>query len=394
MSLRRSFRRRHHRAPRIRSRRQIVPSFLARLNWSRGALLAGTSAIALALTGLHPTHAMQVGNSGAGTSAVTIAAQQAQQAAQQAQQAGQAASQALTRASHALQSMQAIQAAARAAAQAAQSSATLPNVSVPNGIGTGGLLPNNPGTWTGAKAPTQSVDSSGQTNVTVDQTQAQAILNWTTFNIGSKTTLTFDQQGNSNWVALNRVDASTGPSQILGNIKADGIVLVINQSGIIFGGGSQINVGSLVASSANITDAQFLANGIYSTQNGSLYLPSFTGAGQGATGGLGGKIIVEAGAQITTNAPTSVSSGGGYVLMMGTEVDNAGSISTPMGQTELAAGQDFTLGSGFGSDPNQFSPTRGNEIAIATDTANGGIVDNTGLIFAQQGDITLAGHNI
>ena len=39
------------------------------------------------------------------------------------------------------------------------------------------------------------------------------------------------------------------PSMILGAIKADGAVYVINPNGIIFGAKSQINVHSLIASS-------------------------------------------------------------------------------------------------------------------------------------------------
>ncbi len=53
-----------------------------------------------------------------------------------------------------------------------------------------------------------------------------------------------------NWIALNRViDPSGVPSQILGQIKAEGSVYLINQNGIIFGGGSQVNVHTLIASS-------------------------------------------------------------------------------------------------------------------------------------------------
>jgi hypothetical protein len=51
------------------------------------------------------------------------------------------------------------------------------------------------------------------------------------------------------------------------------------------------------------------------------------------------------------------------VLLMGTEVDNAGSITTPKGQTELAAGDDFILRPGYGTNANQYSTTRGNEVA-------------------------------
>src|SRR5262249_2366114 len=39
------------------------------------------------------------------------------------------------------------------------------------------------------------------------------------------------------------------PSQILGSIKAEGTVYLINQNGIVFGGSSQVNVNSLLVSS-------------------------------------------------------------------------------------------------------------------------------------------------
>ncbi|MFH0297953.1 filamentous hemagglutinin family protein [Bradyrhizobium sp. 31Argb] len=330
-------------------------------------------------------------NGSAVRSAPNLAADAASLAAQQAAGAAKQTQDSLARAARAVQDIQAMQAAARGAAQARQTSITAPVV-VPNGLGAGGLqvAPGAaPGSalWRGANAPTQSVDAAGQTQVGIQQTSARAILNWSSFNVGARTTLTFDQQGNATWVALNRVAGATAPSQILGNIKADGQVYVINQNGIIFGGGSQINVGSLIASSAAITDSQFLDSGIYSTRSGSSYAPSFTGAG--------GKIVVENGALITTNAASLVTSGGGFVLMMGSQVDNAGTIATPKGQALLAAGDAFILRPGFGTNSNQASTTRGHELApvIAVGSASG-VVSNSGLIFAQQGDITLAGRTL
>ncbi len=47
---------------------------------------------------------------------------------------------------------------------------------------------------------------------------------------------------------------------------------------------------------------------------------------------------------------------------MGSEVDNAGSITTPKGQTELAAGDAFILRPGYGTKANQYSSTNGNEV--------------------------------
>jgi filamentous hemagglutinin family protein len=352
---------------------------------SRRLLLTGASTLALVLAAPDLVYARSLNGSGV-VSAPNIAADAATLAAQQAAAVARQTQGSLARAARALQDMQALQAAARAAAVAGQTSVTAP-LHVPNGLGAGGLLPNIPAGWTGANTPTQSVDASGQTQVGIRQTTQQAILNWQSFNVGARTTLTFDQQGNANWVALNRVNNATAPSQILGTIKADGHVYVINRSGIIFGGSSQVNVGSLIASTADIADGQFRTNGIYSTQTGNIYAPSFTAAG--------GKVVVEAGAAISTRAPSSVTSGGGTVLMIGSQVENAGSIVTPKGQTLLAAGDDFILRRGFGTEGNATSTTRGIEISTAIGVGSqSGRVSNSGLIFAQQGDVTLAGRTL
>jgi filamentous hemagglutinin family protein len=352
----------------------------------RLALLAGASGVAMGLivfgSGDALARALNGGGGGGALSAPNIASDAAARAAAQAAAAAQQTQQSLARAARAVQDMHGIQAAARAAAAAAQMSATAP-IAVPNGLVAGGLDAPAPQNWIGANKPTDSVDASGRTQVRIEQTTQKAILDWKSFNVGARTTLTFDQKGNANWVALNRVNAQTGPSQILGNIKADGHVYVINQSGIIFGGNSQINVGALIASTAKISNEQFLASGIYSTKIDSTYTPSFTEAQ--------GKIVVESGALITTPAPKSVTSGGGFVLLLGNEVVNSGSITTPKGQAVLAAGDDFILRKGVGTDGNLFSTTRGSEVAPVFTTGSSGVVTNNGLMFAQQGDVTLAG---
>lgn len=367
------------------ARMQAVAIVSAGSPLSRRLMLASVSVVSV-LLGPAGVDARPLNGGSGAVSAPSLASDAAAMAAQQAAAAARQTQGSLARAARALQDMQAVQAAARAAAAAQQTSMTAP-VAVPNGLGAGGLLPNMPAGWSGANAPTQNVDGAGQTQVNIRQTTQQAILNWQSFNVGARTTLTFDQQGNGSWVALNRVTGATAPSQILGNIKADGQVYVINQSGIIFGGNSQINVGSLIASTAGISDSQFRANGIYSTQTGNVYAPSFTVAG--------GKVVVEAGASISTAAPSSVTSGGGFVLMIGSQVENAGSISTPKGQTLLAAGDDFILRRGYGTDANQFSTTNGSEIApVIRAGSSAGRVTNTGVVLSQRGDITLAGRTV
>lgn len=280
----------------------------------------------------------------------------------------------------AIAAQQAAQAAGRQAALAAPTD-------IPDGLGEGGLkvdasLPFEQA-WQNAKAPVQS-QADGRTTVTVEQTADRAILNWETFNIGRQTTLQFDQQ--SNWAVLNRVnDPSARPSQIQGQIKADGTVMVANRNGVVFSGSSQVNVRNLAVAAAAISDSQFRERGLYFDANGSQ--PSFTDAA--------GAVRVEQGALLQTANPASSTAAGGYVLLLGSEVENAGQIVTPKGQTTLAAGDSFYIRRGVGTDGNLRSTTRGNEVAtsLAADSAAGRLV-NQGLIQAATGDITLTGRQV
>ena len=285
------------------------------------------------------------------------------------------------------------QAAGRAAAQALTSN-------VPDGLGKGGLDPvSNPlaidkdptglSTWQGADAPVQTT-SNGATQVTVEQTDSRALLDWTTFNVGKDTTLVFDQKqngvGQTSWVVLNRVvgqlDPNTGlrnpklapsPSQILGSIKADGTVLVLNQNGILFGGTSQVNVNSLGVTSLEIgraldpasgtpltiaqRNAEFLQFGLlgFADQASATDKPSaFTFSAQAidATSNdpvTEGAVEVQAGAQIQSGQ-------GGFLLFTGPKVTNAGHLISPLGQVTLQAGRQILLSRSEGSaasiDPN------------------------------------------
>ena len=180
----------------------------------------------------------------------------------------------LSRTTQALQAVQTMQSAARNMAQSGPNNLGLdPNhpgqqlPNVPNGLTTGGLqaapgATANSALWQNANLPTQST-SNGQTTVTITQTAPKAILTWQTFNVGKNTTADFNQSagtqnGTNGWIALNRVLDPTGvPSQILGSIRADGQIYLINQNGIIFGGRSQVNVNTLIASTLNTPDAAF-----------------------------------------------------------------------------------------------------------------------------------------
>ncbi|RRJ94968.1 filamentous hemagglutinin N-terminal domain-containing protein [Opitutaceae bacterium TAV4] len=281
----------------------------------------------------------------------------------------------LARTTAAVHAVRLAQAQARAAAQAAVSN-------IPNGLKPGGLVVADgatPGSnlWLGAQSPTEST-AGGHTTVDIKQQAAKAILTWQEFNVGKDTTLKFDQAGNKDWIALNRVnDPSASPSQILGQIKADGQVYILNKNGILFGGASQINTATLVASSLNISDENFQKEFVTSNWQ---QTPTFQ-ADPGVTAGL---VKVEAGAHIQTDAS-------GRVFLLGGNVENHGTISTPDGQTILAAGQSAYI------KASTESTLRGWEIEVAgngnPDSSLGNAI-STGEIIAERGNITLVGKNV
>lgn len=266
---------------------------------------------------------------------------------------------------------------------------------VPDGLGIGGLQVVAGATaggtaWQGASLPAQARTAAGHSSVSVTQSTSTAILNWSTFNVGRNTDLSFVQKDStgadqSGWVVLNRVTDPTGnPSTILGSITAPGHVYVINGNGIIFGAGAQVSVGALIASSAGITDAQLTSLGIYSAASGTTYKSSFTNAASASA------VTVEQGALIITALPGAATEGGGSVMLLAGQVSNAGEVMTPQGQTILAAGNSFMLRPGVSTNGNATSTTRGTEIAVF----RGGAVANTGFISAPLGDITLVGHSV
>lgn len=277
--------------------------------------------------------------------------------------------------------------AAQQAAQAAGRQFALGQPqSVPNGLGEGGLkVDENPLTqgWTHANGPQQS-QSGGKTTVRIEQTADKAILNWETFNVGRDTTVEFGQQ--ASWAVLNRVnDPNARASVIAGQINAPGTVLLVNRNGILFSGSSQVNVRNLVAAAATISDDQFSKNGVYVDFNGTQ--PTFTDAF--------GKVEVQRGAQLQTLPAGSSTQSGGYALLLGSDVRNDGTIVTAKGQTTLAAGDSFYIRRGVGTEGNQQSTTRGNEVATSLKSdSQAGTVVNSGIIQAATGDITLTGHQV
>ena len=296
------------------------------------------------------------------------------------------------------QSLLSLQNAARAAAQAAASS-------VPNGLVTGGLQVANGASagsllWSGAALPVQQV-AGGLTQVTIAQTSPQAMLTWDAFNIGRETALKFDQSlGGANqgqWIAFNKiVDPSGNPTRILGSIEAPGQVYVINPNGVIFSGTAQVNTRTLVASSLplneslvargvlNNPDTQFLFTGL--AVAGGAQTNAFTPPAPLAAGGHYGDVLVEAGALL--NSPSNADKSGGRVALIGPNVTNAGTISTPDGQTLLAAGLQVGL------EASSDATLRGLNIHVGNVGDYAGTATNSGLIDSARGAVTVVGKTV
>lgn len=157
-------------------------------------------------------------------------------------------------------------------------------------------------------------------NMTVHQGKPRAVIHWQNFDIGSQASVHFDQQSSS-WKALNRVTGN-GYSQIFGNLTAKGQVYILNQNGIYFGSGSQVNVHSLTASALNLKDDDFLNLPDFSQGGKETYTydPSFA---NDAT---------------VSNHGTITAGELGSVFLIGPQVENNGTITARGGHAGLFAG--------------------------------------------------------
>lgn len=254
------------------------------------------------------------------------------------------------------------------------------------------LRPNNDGTY-------RVNGAYGQ----IDQAVQRAIFNWTNFDIGSGGHVHFNQPANGS--AINRI-ASANPSVIMGRLTATGQIYLINQNGVIFGNGARVDVGSLVASSLDIKDSVFKSdNGWFSLQSsgGKLQNPTFcyninfcnsddTGdyTAQDLANISSGKSFV----RVEEGAELNAAKGKG-IYIFAPRIENAGKISTPEGQTILAAGAKVYLSApneedtrlrGFLVEVDPYKDGSGNNIGGSVS------IERLGQVLAERGgNITIAG---
>lgn len=162
-----------------------------------------------------------------------------------------------------------------------------------------------------------SVTQNGK-EMTIRQNSGRLAMDWTGFSVGKDETVRFQQPG-KDALALNRVTGNQ-QSVIDGSLLSNGHVLLVNPNGVVIGKNASIDVGGLVASTAQVKD-NFMKE--FGNSTGAFSL-----------GGVSdGKIINEG----------TIKAEGGLVALHAAKVENRGTISNTGGSAVLAAADTLTL---------------------------------------------------
>ena len=206
-------------------------------------------------------------------------------------------------------------------------------------------------------AGSASIVATDPASTLIVQRGRNAVINWQNFSIGAGASVTF-QQPDSASIALNRVTGQ-GASIINGNLLANGQVWLVNGNGILFGQGSRIDVGGLIATTSDIKDADFLS-GRYAFGN--------------ASGNPDAAVINQGSIKAAT---------GGSAVLSGLRVVNEGLIQAKLGHVVLGGANAFSVA--FDGD-NLLRYQIAAPVTVAPKDADGkpaaALVSNSGAIVA------------
>ncbi|MFU4390001.1 MBG domain-containing protein [Pseudomonas paraeruginosa] len=216
---------------------------------------------------------------------------------------------------------------------------------------------------TGAQFNPNEIKISQQGKTTlIDQSTQRAIINWKGFDVSADEAVRFNQPGVTS-STLNRVTAGQ-ESVIAGRISAPGQVIIYNSNGVVFSGTAKVDVGSLITTTANISDEHFRQGKLIFDQPGN---PN---------------------ARIVNDGSISVAEKG-LAAFVAPSVANNGVINARLGTVAMAAGNAATIdlyGDGLVSIAVTDPVTRKPQDAQAL-VSNGGAIQADGgsvLITAEQ----------
>ncbi|MDD9863143.1 MAG: filamentous hemagglutinin N-terminal domain-containing protein, partial [Gammaproteobacteria bacterium] len=187
----------------------------------------------------------------------------------------------------------------------------------------------------------------------VQQSSRDLVVDWERFDVGKDESVHFQQESASHSV-LNRI-YDHKPSEIEGRITARGRVWLLNPSGVFFGQGARVSVGSLVASGLWMEKEDFLAG---------RYVLSRRGGMAGAVRNAG---LLEA--------------AGGGIGLAGGAVSNEGQILARQGRVTLATGERMTVMDFAGDGLLRFALEEGTAGAVVS---NEGAVEGGGVALGLQ----------
>ena len=206
---------------------------------------------------------------------------------------------------------------------------------------------------------TASITQPSANKLQINQTTDKAIIDWRTYSIGSQAWVNYTMPGAGS-VSLNRVTGADA-SYIMGKLSANGTVMLINPNGIVFGKGSVVDVAGLVATTANISNSDFMAGRMKFTQPGK----------PGAT-------VVNEGDITIRDA--------GIAAFVAPGVANRGTITANLGTVSLAAGNTFTIDL-YGDGLVRLAVT--DPVTVAALGEGQALVQNSGVIKADGGKVLI-----
>jgi len=251
------------------------------------------------------------------------------------------------------------------------------------------------GSTTGVVTVSTGADGKAFTSLDMTQASQRAIVLFSSFDIGAQAAVNVFM-GSASSSALYQVSGNTAPSQIYGSLNSyvkdvagnksvGGEIFLINPNGLLIGRTAQINVGALFGSTLGVPDlADFYDNGITNAINGTGAAFKWVSPDGIATYAPENAFVkVEEGAKITTAT-------GGRVFLLGGQVENAGQISTPNGQTVLAAGSEVYLSNPTGTEATLYMSEANANVPTVKGLlveVNGNMVSNEFATNAQTGSI-------